>query len=195
MNCLNKVLLKLVMIIVLIGALSSCTIVPDKDVNEENDDQSGNGGIVNLVKKYWEEDIPGFVSENSITIEEALQDDSKKIYCIHDKLEIEKFDDSSQNKSLIVSGYDNPALRIQIGPIFKGTALRDGLTFIEADHFKNQIEFASVSSELHKYLVNEILKEFDPVEVVGKTIDIQGFLYVSNNELMITPTSISVEGD
>ena len=86
-------------------------------------------------------------------------------------------------------------MKIQIGPIFKGTALRDGLTFIEADHFKNQIEFASVSSELHKYLVNEILKEFDPVEVVGKTIDIQGFLYVSNNELMITPTSISVEGD
>ncbi|HHU53935.1 MAG TPA: DUF2291 domain-containing protein [Clostridiaceae bacterium] len=195
MNCLKKVLLKLAVIIVFISILSSCTIVPDKDINEENGEQSDNGDIVNLVKKYWEEEIPDFVSENSVSIEEALHDDSKKIHCIHDKLIIEEFDDSSQNKCLIVSDYQNPTLKIQIGPIFKGTALRDGLTFIEADHFKNQIEFASVSSELHKYLVNEILKEFDPVEVVGKTIDIQGFLYVSNNELMITPTSISVEGD
>ena len=50
MNCLKKVLLKLAVIIVFISILSSCTIVPDKDINEENGEQSDNGDIVNLVK-------------------------------------------------------------------------------------------------------------------------------------------------
>ncbi|MDR2392160.1 MAG: DUF2291 domain-containing protein [Planctomycetota bacterium] len=46
--------------------------------------------------------------------------------------------------------YDGvPDAIVQIGPIFKGTSLRDLLDFVSFDDFKNQVEFAKLANQLN----------------------------------------------
>lgn len=41
-----------------------------------------------------------------------------------------------------------PDITLQLGPIYKGTSLRDCLDFISFDDFKNQVEFAKLATQL-----------------------------------------------
>lgn len=41
-----------------------------------------------------------------------------------------------------------PDITIQLGPVFKGTSLRDSLDFVTFDDFKNQVEFAKLATQL-----------------------------------------------
>ncbi|MDR1510679.1 MAG: DUF2291 domain-containing protein, partial [Synergistaceae bacterium] len=46
--------------------------------------------------------------------------------------------------------YDGIAdLVIQVGPIFKGTAIRDFLDFVKFEDFTNQVDFAKLANELN----------------------------------------------
>lgn len=44
-----------------------------------------------------------------------------------------------------------PDITLQLGPIYKGTALRDNLDFVSFDDFKNQVEFAKLASQLNTH--------------------------------------------
>lgn len=44
-----------------------------------------------------------------------------------------------------------PDITLQLGPIYKGTALRDCLDFVSFDDFKNQVEFAKLATQLSVY--------------------------------------------
>ncbi|MCC8180702.1 MAG: DUF2291 domain-containing protein, partial [Planctomycetes bacterium] len=49
-----------------------------------------------------------------------------------------------------VQPYDGIAdVIIQVGPIYRGTAIRDMLDFVSFDDFKNQVEFAKLAAELN----------------------------------------------
>ena len=77
---------------------------------------------------------------------------------------------------------------LQIGPVFKGTAIRDALPFISFDDFVNQLDYAALSNEINARVRDSVYKGFDPSSVEGKKITFYGFFsYENGAPVVITP--------
>jgi predicted lipoprotein len=63
---------------------------------------------------------------------------------------------------------DGQAAAIQIGPVLRGTALRDALEFIRFTDFVNQLEFAGVANALNDRVVKDVLGAVDADEMAGR---------------------------
>lgn len=92
--------------------------------------------------------------------------------------------------------YDGASdVTLQIGPVIRGTALRDALPFITFNQFVNQLEYANVSNAMHTRLVETVLAGLDLEALVSQEISFSGaFTLRSLDALMITPVEIRVEG-
>ena len=87
-------------------------------------------------------------------------------------------------------------VRVAIGPVIRGTAVRDGSGVVPFSDFVNQIEYADVAEELNKRVADAVLKPLDPKTLVGKTISVQGFFALASadaNTITITPVKIEVK--
>lgn len=54
-----------------------------------------------------------------------------------------------------------PDLSLQVGPVLRGTALRDALPFVQFSDFSNQIQFAAVASALNDRVLSDTLRAID----------------------------------
>jgi predicted lipoprotein len=93
-------------------------------------------------------------------------------------------------------GYTGPAeVKMQIGPVLRGTAIRDGSGEIPFNQFVNQIEYADVGEALNDRVLNDVLKGLDLAALKGKTLVIYGFFTLENpNKILLTPVKIDVKG-
>jgi predicted lipoprotein len=96
---------------------------------------------------------------------------------------------------------DGPAgeLTIQIGPVIRGTALRDAATFIQFNDFTNQFDFAAVSNALHERVLRDVVGRLDVDALTGKTIAVLGAATVqaglaAGAGLDIVPIQLQVSG-
>jgi predicted lipoprotein len=69
---------------------------------------------------------------------------------------------------------DSQAAAIQIGPVLRGTALRDSLEFIRFTDFVNQLEFAGVANGLNDRVVNGVLAAVNIDELAGREVTFVG---------------------
>lgn len=75
---------------------------------------------------------------------------------------------------------------MQIGPVFRGTALRDAVGFIRFDEFVNQLQFAEVSTRLHERVTRDVVKDVDPRP--GVSVSFYGAFTSSEREkIFFTP--------
>jgi predicted lipoprotein len=96
---------------------------------------------------------------------------------------------------------NNPTseIAIQIGPVIRGTALRDATPFIRFNDFANQFEFAAVSNALHERVLRRVVGAIDPDALVGRQVTLLGATTTqagapSGSVLEVTPIQIQVEG-
>jgi predicted lipoprotein len=89
---------------------------------------------------------------------------------------------------------DNQAdVSLAVGPVIKGTALRDAMPFINFNDFTNQLEFADVSKKLHERVLNEVIASADLTTLPGKTISFLGtFAFTDLENIVITPVELKV---
>lgn len=190
-------LFAVVCLIFTIIAFTSCTIVPDENLSQDQGYQRID--IAGQVKSIWNEEIMTYIDEYSESLESAakkLMSSEMKIACVRDTIKVDSFDDASQSRALVMNSDLNLPVRVQVGPIIRGTAVRDGLSFITADQYSNQVEFAAVSRELNKQVTDVVLKDITPSELVHKEIQVDGFVVLYNDYLLITPVKVEVlEGD
>jgi len=96
-----------------------------------------------------------------------------------------------------LDGYSGPIkIKIQVGPVYKGTAVRDSLDFIKYDDYENQIEWAAVSQSIHETIQKKVIGSLDLSALSGKTIEFLGCFSVSGSnqsEILITPVKLSVK--
>ena len=94
-----------------------------------------------------------------------------------------------------VDGYDGPiAVKLQIGPVYKSAAVRDSLTFIKYEDYKNQVEWAKVSQSIHDVINKDVVGKQDVKALVGKRIAFVGCFAVEKaDEALITPISLTVK--
>lgn len=111
---------------------------------------------------------------------------------------VESVDTASRASTVIIkpTGYDGGAqVRVQIGPVMRGTAIRDGSGLIPFNQFVNQIEYADVSEALNQRVLDTVLKGVDFNALKSKTITVYGFFTLDNmNNILITPIKIETQG-
>ena len=93
---------------------------------------------------------------------------------------------------LTLEGYSgNETLKLQLGPVFKGTAVRDVMPMIKFDDFKNQVVYANLSTAIHANIAANLFKSIDVNNLVGKKIEFYGaFTDNGGSELVITPFAL-----
>jgi predicted lipoprotein len=88
------------------------------------------------------------------------------------------------------------SLIIQIGPVIRGTSIRDAVGFIAFNEFVNQLQFADVADELNTRAYNLSLKDkkFDDT-LVGKTVTVTGAFTLDSglDKLTVTPIFFEIK--
>lgn len=63
---------------------------------------------------------------------------------------------------------------IQVGPVLRGTALRDALSFIRFGDFSNQLAYADVANALNGRVASSVVDHIEPAALVGDTVTFWG---------------------
>lgn len=69
-----------------------------------------------------------------------------------------------------------PDLSIQIGPVLRGTSLRDATGIVRFTDFVNQLQFADVGNELNERVLQTVLASLDNAKLEGKRVTFAGTL-------------------
>ncbi len=98
----------------------------------------------------------------------------------------------------LADGKDTPRVALQIGPVLRGTALRDALPFIRFSDFINQIDFAAVAGELNARVLHTVLGGTIADTVKDRTVSFTGAATVTgtgaSRTVEIVPITLRIEG-
>jgi predicted lipoprotein len=104
-----------------------------------------------------------------------------------------RVDTTSRAGVLVLALAGGREATLQIGPVIRGTALRDALPFVSFDRFVNQLEYAGVSNALNARLVESVLAPLDRAALTGVEIRFAGVFEWGNlDTVIITPVEIEV---
>jgi len=94
-----------------------------------------------------------------------------------------------------VSGYSGSAkIEIQVGPVFKGSSVRDALKIIKFEEYKNQVDYAAVSQSINNVIKKSVIDRVDLTTLKGKQIEFTGcFTADQDNLILITPVALTVK--
>lgn len=96
---------------------------------------------------------------------------------------------------IALDGYNGKtAVKLQVGTVFKGTAVRDCLSFIKYEDYKNQVQWASISQMIHKVIQKKVVDPLNVSALTGKTVEFTGcFTADEEDEFLITPVKVTVK--
>jgi len=99
---------------------------------------------------------------------------------------------SARTADVDVDGDSNPDLRLQLGPVIRGTALRDVAPFYNFDDFRDQIEFAKLARAINERMKAELV--VPEGELVGKTVTFTGVAPMKSegDRIVVTLTDLAV---
>jgi len=69
-----------------------------------------------------------------------------------------------------------PDVSIQLGPVLRGTSLRDATGIVRFTDFVNQLQFADVANELNDRVLKQVLAPLDKAKLAGRTVSFVGTL-------------------
>jgi len=73
-----------------------------------------------------------------------------------------------------IDGVPAPGAAIQVGPVLRGTAVRDALDFVRFTDFSNQSDFAAVASALNDRVLQSVLAPVDIDSLAGASVSFVG---------------------
>lgn len=84
---------------------------------------------------------------------------------------------------------------LQIGPVFKGSSIRDSLPFVVFDDFVNQLDYASLSNELNVMVRDKVAAAVDFEGSEGRQLEFRGFITYEPGILpVVTPVELRFSG-
>lgn len=84
---------------------------------------------------------------------------------------------------------------LQIGPVVRGTALRDATGAVSFNQFTNQLDYADVAKEMNRRALQTAFANADAASLAGKTVTFYGaftFDPHARPPLLITPVKIDL---
>lgn len=163
------------------------------------------------VDELWEDKVIPELTEEAISLSQLLGEangkldsvSSKyakgsegKVYVVKGTAKVVKQDNSKQGTlTVTLDEYTGTEpIQIQVGPIYKGTAVRDSLSFISSQDVKNQVEWANLSKSLNDKLAEEVVEPATSTgSLEGKTIEFIGCLPIASSSILITPVQLSIK--
>ena len=87
-------------------------------------------------------------------------------------------------------------ITLQIGPVVKGTAIRDSLPFFSFANVTNQIEFAQVGRAFNERALKEIEKPLAELKTPGTAVEFKGAISLTSvpETFVVTPVSLKAAG-
>jgi len=84
---------------------------------------------------------------------------------------------------------------VQIGPVLRGTALRDSLPFISFTASANQVEYAQLANAFNDEAFARALKALPRQGLVGRTVDLLGVFTTDDaaDDPTITPVGLTLD--
>jgi len=99
---------------------------------------------------------------------------------------------------LQIDGIVAPGVAIQMGPVLRGTGLRDALPFVRFTDFANQFDFAAVASSIHRRVLEDVLGPIDVETLAGRRVVFTGAVVIDNaradSTLAIVPVTLGIDG-
>lgn len=88
---------------------------------------------------------------------------------------------------------DGIDVQIQIGPVLRGTTLRDAVDFINFDDFVNQLEYSDAARALNDQVVAQALAGLEADQLAGAQVRFVGaFTLLTPSVITITPVQLEV---
>lgn len=211
---------RLFLLLVAGAAISSCTIATIRPLDPVtgkaiigNEDQQFNAA--NYVSQIWNAQVIPALQESANDINvviDALRENrnsASQTYGRSDGRQPYSFlvtgsgtvtsvnTESRAGLALVdTTGDGEPDISLAIGPVIRGTALRDGLPFISFNQFTNQMEYAAVSNEMHALINSSVLAPLgEPESLAGKQVTFSGAFTLSDlDAIVVTPAILTVSG-
>jgi predicted lipoprotein len=105
--------------------------------------------------------------------------------------------ESRAGRALVDTNGDGSAdISLAIGPVIRGTAVRDGMSFISFNQFTNQMQYASVSNEINLLINEQVIGPLGDVATLsGKQVSFAGaFTLSALDAIVVTPGILTVAG-
>lgn len=105
-----------------------------------------------------------------------------------------KLDSRARSVSLDTNGDATIDVVVQLGPVIRGTALRDAAPFYQFDDFRDQIEFAKLSRALNDQITG--LVEVPDSDLIGTTVGFTGVVPMKkpDDAVLVTPIDVRFDG-
>jgi predicted lipoprotein len=114
-----------------------------------------------------------------------MEEGNQYNFAVKGIVKILSIDTSSRNgtASLDFAPFDGAEdCHMSIGPVLRGSTLRDIQNTLSLNDFGNQVEFARLATELNNKVKETVLQDIDFTRAVGKEADITGaFTYEGGN--------------
>ena len=87
-------------------------------------------------------------------------------------------------------------ITLQIGPVVKGTAIRDSLPLFSFANVTNQIEFAQVGRAFNERALKEVEKPLAELKTPGTAVEFKGAISLTSvpETFVVTPVSLKAAG-
>lgn len=198
--------------------LTGCGIVKVVKIGEEGKytgDVEFNAG--DDVEAIWEESALPEMNENAVDLKELLEGSNGDLATMADEYGKYSMGDSGELSYVVkgtgtvgevntqsqagymtvkLDGYNGTEpVKIQIGPVYKGSAIRDSLSFIKFGDYKNQEQWAAVSQSINEVVAKDVVEPAKPDSLQGKTISFVGAFTVSagSSDVLITPVVLEAK--
>lgn len=211
----KKAIIVLMLMVVVISAMTGCVKVVK--IGEEaalTGDVEFNAG--DNVTDFWESlalpeltgkavDLKEFLTKADGDLESladeygkySMGDSGELTYTVKGTATVKEVVTDKKAGYIVVSiqDYEGPEeIRLQIGTVFKGSAVRDALEFIKFGDYKNQEEYAAVSQSIHSVIQTTVIDQVDVTGLTGKQIEFTGCFTVDKSDmLLITPVVLTIK--
>ncbi|MBB3978401.1 putative lipoprotein [Rhizobium azooxidifex] len=198
-------------------ALSGCKIIKTPTAEEAAEAASGGFNPERQAGQLWDEKVVPFLDQRAGPIQEVAalvgsdpnaagakyghkeeQGSAPWTYAAKVSGTIVKAETKSRAAYLDtdIDGDGKADVRIQIGPVIKGTAIRDSLDFVNFNEFKNQIQWAEFGKAFNNHLNAVTLEKLPREALEGKKVDAVGaYPLPSKGQLpLLTPVTIAIGG-
>ena len=128
------------------------------------------------VESVWNSKVLPAVSAQAVDVSE-MRKAPAGARLVKGEGRILRVDTSSRTGLMLIDlpPYDGRAdVAVQIGPVVRGTALRDALPFIQFSQFVNQLEFARVGNALNDRVLKDVLASLPKEGLAGSVVQFTG---------------------
>jgi len=221
----TKLLLTFAAAVVCLAVIGACTVVKIEEDDGEGEDQyatwkkTGTGFQASeYVAAVWDERILPVYEEQAVdytTVLSSLRDDRQSaseryglaretgepffVFKVRGTCRVVEYDDSSRNGVIRVDVEPTDGevdAMLQVGPVIRGTAIRDSMEFIRFTDVGNQLQFAALANELNARMRKDSVEPLDLPSIVGKRISFLGAFRLQEadevEDIVVTPVKIDL---